>query len=95
MLALCSFKDVGCRFKVKYYRFQQHLQNIINFIFAFIIQGLRGKQMDAHMEESSQQHLTLMCSVVTKQQQQIVSMKKVINNLAVNQSGKLKHFKLY
>lgn len=52
------------------------------------LQGLRGKQMDAHMEESSQQHLTLMCSVVTKQQQQITSMKKVINNLAVNQSGK-------
>lgn len=46
--------------------------------------------MDTHMEESSQQHLTLMCSIVTKQQQQILSMKKVINNLAVNQSGKLK-----
>jgi len=52
-----------------------------------ILQGLRGKQMDTHMEEASQQHLTLMCSMVTKQQQQIVSMKKVINNLAVNQSG--------
>lgn len=45
--------------------------------------------MDTHMEEASQQHLTLMCSMVTKQQHQIVSMKKVINNLAVNQSGKL------
>lgn len=44
------------------------------------------------MEESNQQHLTLMCSVVTKQQQQIISMKKVINNLAVNQSGKLIHY---
>lgn len=44
--------------------------------------------MDTHMDEAGQQHLTLMCSVVTKQQQQIVSMKKVINNLAVNQSGK-------
>jgi len=43
--------------------------------------------MDTHMDEASQQHLTLMCSMVTKQQQQIVSMKKVINNLAVNQSG--------
>lgn len=43
--------------------------------------------MDTHMEEASQQHLTLMCSMVTKQQQQIISMKKVINNLAVNQSG--------
>ncbi|XP_001948355.1 TNF receptor-associated factor 4 [Acyrthosiphon pisum] len=51
--------------------------------------SLRGKQMDTHMEEASQQHLTLMCSMVTKQQQQIVSMKKVINNLAVNQSGTL------
>lgn len=49
--------------------------------------------MDTHMEESSQQHLTLMCSMVSKQQQQIVSMKKVINNLAVNQSGKLYFFK--
>lgn len=45
--------------------------------------------MDTHMDEASQQHLTLMCSMVTKQQHQIVSMKKVINNLAVNQSGKL------
>jgi len=43
--------------------------------------------MDAHMEEAGQQHLTLMCSTVAKQQQQIASMKKVINNLAVNQSG--------
>jgi len=51
--------------------------------------------MDTHMEESNQQHLTLMCSVVTKQQQQIISMKKVINNLAVNQSGKLIHFNYY
>lgn len=49
--------------------------------------------MDTHMDESSQQHLTLMCSMVTKQQQQIVSMKKVINNLAVNQSGKLHFYK--
>lgn len=48
--------------------------------------------MDTHMEEASQQHLTLMCSIVTKQQHQIVSMKKVINNLAVNQSGKLLFF---
>lgn len=58
-------------------------------MFYFELQGLRGKQMDTHIEEASQQHLTLMCSMVTKQQQQIVSMKKVINNLAVNQSGKL------
>lgn len=48
--------------------------------------------MDTHMEEAGQQHLTLMCSMVSKQQQQIVSMKKVINNLAVNQSGKLYFF---
>jgi TNF receptor-associated factor 4 len=48
--------------------------------------------MDTHMDESSQQHLTLMCSMVTKQQQQIVSMKKVINNLTVNQSGKYTFF---
>jgi len=45
--------------------------------------------MDAHTEEASQQHLSLMCSIVAKQQQQIVSMIRVINNLAVNQSGKL------
>lgn len=47
------------------------------------------------MEDASQQHLTLMCSMVTKQQQQIVSMKKVINNLAVNQSGKLYYIEYY
>lgn len=44
--------------------------------------------MERHLEESSQQHLILMCSLVTRQQHQITSLKSALSRLSLNQSGK-------
>ncbi|XP_065214318.1 TNF receptor-associated factor 4 isoform X1 [Planococcus citri] len=51
--------------------------------------GLRGPIMDRHMEESVQQHLMLMCSLVTKQQNQISSLKSALSRISLHQSGTL------
>lgn len=51
--------------------------------------GLRGSAMERHLEECSQQHLVLMCSLVTKQQHQIASLKSAISRLSLNHSGTL------
>lgn len=44
--------------------------------------------MDRHMEESIQQHLMLMCSLVTKQQNQITTLKNALSRISLHQSGK-------
>lgn len=41
------------------------------------------------MEENCQQHLSLMCNVVTKQQHQISSLKSALSRLSLNYSGTL------
>lgn len=45
--------------------------------------------MEKHLEESSQQHLALVCTVVTKQQHQITSLKSALSRLSLNYSGTL------
>lgn len=45
--------------------------------------------MERHLEESTQQHLALMCSLVTRQQHQINSLKSAISRLSLNTSGTL------
>lgn len=45
--------------------------------------------MEKHLEENCQQHLTLMCSVVSKQQHQISSLKSALSRLSLNYSGTL------
>lgn len=45
--------------------------------------------MEKHLEENCQQHLTLMCNVVTKQQHQITSLKSALSRLSLNYSGTL------
>ncbi|XP_044732716.1 TNF receptor-associated factor 4 isoform X2 [Chrysoperla carnea] len=45
--------------------------------------------IEKHMEENCQQHLSLMCSVVTKQQHQISSLKSALSRLSLNYSGTL------
>ncbi len=52
-----------------------------------MLQGLRGPSMDRHMEESIQQHLMLMCSLVTKQQNQITTLKNALSRISLHQSG--------
>lgn len=48
--------------------------------------------MDRHMEESVQQHLMLMCSLVTKQQNQITTLKNALSRISLHQSG-INHFR--
>ncbi|XP_023020575.1 TNF receptor associated factor 4 isoform X1 [Leptinotarsa decemlineata] len=45
--------------------------------------------MEKHLEENCQQHLTLMCNVVSKQQHQISSLKSALSRLSLNYSGTL------
>lgn len=45
--------------------------------------------MEKHLEENCQQHLNLMCNVVTKQQHQISSLKSALSRLSLNYSGTL------
>lgn len=41
------------------------------------------------MEDSTKMHLSLMCSVVTKQQHQITSLKSAMGKLSLNYTGTL------
>jgi TNF receptor-associated factor 4 len=80
----CTYKDAGCRFKVNSANFSRsgkkfHLNNR---------QGPRYL-MEKHLEENSQQHLALVCTVVTKQQHQIASLKSALSRLSLNYSGTL------
>ncbi|KYQ49623.1 TNF receptor-associated factor 4 [Trachymyrmex zeteki] len=45
--------------------------------------------LDKHLEESAKMHLSLMCSLVTKQQHQITSLKSAISKLSLNYTGTL------
>lgn len=45
--------------------------------------------LDRHLEESAKMHLSLMCSLVTKQQHQITSLKSAISKLSLNYTGTL------
>ncbi|OAD53735.1 TNF receptor-associated factor 4 [Eufriesea mexicana] len=45
--------------------------------------------LDKHVAESAKMHLSLMCSVVTKQQHQITSLKSAISKLSLNYTGTL------
>lgn len=45
--------------------------------------------MEQHLEENCQQHLSLMCNVVTKQQHQISSLRSALSRLSLNYSGTL------
>ncbi|XP_014244337.1 TNF receptor-associated factor 4 isoform X1 [Cimex lectularius] len=51
--------------------------------------GLRGVNMDRHLEENTQQHLSLMCSLVSRQQHQIASLKSALSRLSINTTGTL------
>nr|XP_024218840.1 TNF receptor-associated factor 4 isoform X1 [Halyomorpha halys] len=51
--------------------------------------GLRGGSMERHLEENTQQHLALMCSLVSRQQHQISSLKSALSRLSLNTSGTL------
>uniref|UniRef100_A0A1B6FZK8 TNF receptor-associated factor 4 n=1 Tax=Cuerna arida TaxID=1464854 RepID=A0A1B6FZK8_9HEMI len=51
--------------------------------------GLRGAAMERHLEDSSQQHLVLMCGLVTRQQHQITSLKSALSRLSLNHTGTL------
>lgn len=56
--------------------------------FIILFQGPR-LSLEKHLEESCQQHLTLMCNVVSKQQHQITSLKSALSRLSLNYSGTL------
>ncbi|KAK4876039.1 hypothetical protein RN001_012461 [Aquatica leii] len=60
---------------------------------AFKDAGCRFKgprySIEKHLEENSPHHLTLMCSLVTKQQHQIASLKSALSRLSLNYSGTL------
>ncbi|KAK6637836.1 hypothetical protein RUM44_008258 [Polyplax serrata] len=45
--------------------------------------------LDKHLEEQTKQHLTLMSSLVVKQQQQISTLKSALSKLSLNYSGTL------
>lgn len=45
--------------------------------------------MDNHLEQNSQHHLSLLCDVITQQQQQISSLKNAVSKLSLNYSGTL------
>ncbi|XP_031351931.1 TNF receptor-associated factor 4 isoform X2 [Photinus pyralis] len=45
--------------------------------------------IDKHLEESSSQHLSLVCNLVNKQQHQIASLKSALSRLSLNYSGTL------
>lgn len=51
--------------------------------------GLRGANMERHLEENTQQHLALMCSLVARQQHQISSLKNALSRMSINTSGTL------
>jgi hypothetical protein len=43
--------------------------------------------LEKHVDDNTKQHLMLMCTVVTKQQHQIVSLKSALSRLSLNYSG--------
>jgi TNF receptor-associated factor 4 len=43
--------------------------------------------LEKHVDDNTKQHLVLMCSVVTKQQHQISSLKSALSRLSLNYSG--------
>lgn len=45
--------------------------------------------LDKHLDESTKQHLTLMCGVVAKQQHQISNLKSALSKVSLNYSGTL------
>uniref|UniRef100_T1J2J1 TNF receptor-associated factor 4 n=1 Tax=Strigamia maritima TaxID=126957 RepID=T1J2J1_STRMM len=45
--------------------------------------------VDKHSEEKTKQHLLLMCGLISRQQEQIATLKSTIQNLSVNHSGSL------
>lgn len=45
--------------------------------------------MEKHLAENCQEHLSMMCCMVTKQQHQITSLKSAISRLSLNYSGTL------
>ncbi|KAI5697334.1 hypothetical protein M8J75_008802 [Diaphorina citri] len=51
--------------------------------------GMRGETMEKHIEENVNQHMLLMCSLVSKQQQQISTLKSALNKVTLNYSGTL------
>lgn len=81
--------------------FQGTLRNCLNSKSSiFLVRGsgltycsgfLQGNRfsLDKHLEESAKMHLSLMCSVVTKQQHQITSLKSAISKLSLNYTGTL------
>lgn len=94
-LLSCTFKDAGCRFKVHQFiaLYYIHFLSLFHFIrliskYYFLSQGNRFS-LDKHLEESAKMHLSLMCSVVTKQQHQITSLKSAISKLSLNYTGTL------
>ncbi|XP_049952373.1 TNF receptor-associated factor 4 isoform X1 [Schistocerca serialis cubense] len=45
--------------------------------------------LEKHLDESTKQHLALMCNIATKQQHQIASLKNAVSRLSLNYSGTL------
>ncbi|XP_069703120.1 TNF receptor-associated factor 4 isoform X1 [Periplaneta americana] len=45
--------------------------------------------LEKHVDDNTKQHLVLMCSVVTKQQHQIASLKSALSRISLNYSGTL------
>ena len=43
--------------------------------------------LEKHVDDNTKQHLMLMCSVVTKQQHQIASLKSALSRLSLNYTG--------
>lgn len=64
------------------YYFGQKIQKL------HLLQGPRYS-MEQHLEENCQQHLSMMCNVVTKQQHQISSLRSALARLSLNYSGTL------
>lgn len=69
---------------------KENINSNIRYItpLSFCKQGNRFS-LDKHLDESAKMHLSLMCSLVTKQQHQITSLKSAISKLSLNYTGTL------
>jgi len=68
--------------------YKEMLQRYHTIVFCVYSQGNRFA-LEKHVDDNTKQHLMLMCSVVTKQQHQIVSLKSALSRLSLNYTGNI------
>ena len=82
----CTFRDAGCKFKVSLNLKTPKINFKITYQVFVSNQGVRC-DLEQHLDDSNQQHLLMMCSMVTRQQQQISTLRSIVTHLTTSFNG--------